>query len=164
MHNEITESLGIIGCGILGISLAVFFKMQDICDANDNLNLKQVAALFIKKCFPSYLASLTAVVLYAVTHESWIQIFTGQGEAASHPIVSKIIGMVMIMGAGVGFLTQYGVYRFALKRLDGILKAWGGQATDRTLNTEKKSETSGSKSDLSTMTTAAPGDEELKHK
>jgi hypothetical protein len=138
MHNELSEIVGIIGCGGLGISAAMFLKMQDITNANDNLNFKQVAALYFKKAWASYGASLTVVVLYSVTHENWIEIFTGEKD--SHSIVQKITGMVMIMGALVGFVMQYGYYRFFLKKADSFMKSWGGNTEDRSKNTETKSE------------------------
>lgn len=122
--NEFLEILKITGTGLLGVFLAMFFKMQDITNANDNLNLKQVAALFFRKCWASYGASITTVLLYAITHENWIELFTGEKE--SHSIVTKIMGMVMLMGALVGFLAQYGAYRYLLPKVDKILKTWGG--------------------------------------
>lgn len=138
MHNELNEIFGIIGCGLLGICTAMFLKMQDITNANDNLNFKQVASLYLKKAWASYGASFTVVVIYAITHESWIELFVGEKD--SHSIVSKIIGMVMLMGVMVGFCMQYGYYRFALKKADAFMKSWGGNTEDRSKDTETKSE------------------------
>lgn len=163
MHNELTESLGIICCGILGISIAMFIKMQDITNANDNLNFKQVAALYFKKAWASYGVSVAAVILYAVTHENWIQIFTGEGETKSHPIITQLIGMVMVMGAMVGFIFQYGYYKLVMKKVDSFMKNWGGNKQDRSRDTEQKSELSDSKPDLSNLKPAAPNDDSIQH-
>ena len=123
------EALQIIGTGLLGVFLAMFFKMQDITNANENLDFKQVAALFFKKCWASYGASITTVLLYAITRNNWIELFVKPSE--SHSIVDKILGMVTLMGAAVGFLAQYGAYRFLLPKVDKLLKAWGGESEDR---------------------------------
>jgi hypothetical protein len=131
------EALQIIGTGLLGVFLAMFFKMQDITNANENLDFKQVASLFFKKCWASYGASITTVLLYAITRDNWIELFVKPSESQS--MISKILGMVMLMGALVGFLAQYGAYRFLLPKVDKLLKAWGGDSDDRkdTENTGK---------------------------
>jgi hypothetical protein len=137
--NETKEILQIIGCGLLGIFLAMFFKMQDITNANENLNFKQVAALFFKKCWASYGASITTVLIYAITHENWATLFTGENESASHSLISRLIGMVMLMGVFIGFLAQYGAYRFLLPKIDKALKVWGGEpAAPEQVAEEKK--------------------------
>ena len=123
------EALQIIGTGLLGVFLAMFFKMQDITNANENLDFKQVAGLFFKKCWASYGASITTVLLYAITRDNWIELFVKPSESQS--MISKILGMVMLMGALVGFLAQYGAYRFLLPKVDKLLKAWGGDSDDR---------------------------------
>ena len=123
MHNEFWEIFRIIGGGLLGVSLAVFLKLQDITNANDNLNFWQTLSLFWRKCWASYFASIITVITYAVTHENWITLFTG--DTNSHSIVSKIIGFVVLVGFLVGFLAQYGAYKYLLPKIDGILKGWG---------------------------------------
>lgn len=129
------EVLQIIGTGLLGVFLAMFFKMQDITNANENLDFKQVSYLFFKKCWASYGASVTTVLLYAITRNNWIELFVKPEESDS--ILNKVLGMVMLMGALVGFLAQYGAYRFLLPKVDKLLKAWGGESEYKE-NTENK--------------------------
>jgi len=133
MSKEAWEIIGIIGSGMLGISFVMFIKMQEICDANDKLNMGQVVGLFFKKCWASYGASLTAVIFYSITHNNWVSLLTDSKNPTS--TTSKVMTMTILMGALVGALVQYGAYRILLKRLDGLLKNWGtdknGKTTDK---------------------------------
>lgn len=133
MGKEAWEIIGVIGSGMLGISFVMFIKMQEICDANDNLNMRQVATLFFKKCWASYGASFTVVVFYAITYENWIKLFTDVKNPTS--TMSQVMSMIMLVSGGIGALVQYGAYKILLKRLDGLLKNWGvdrhGNTTDK---------------------------------
>jgi hypothetical protein len=136
--NEFLEVLGIFGCGVLGTSFIMFLKMQEICNANDLLNFRQVMMLYFKKCWATYAASLIMIVLYAVTHEDWIKIFTKKPDA--HSVVTEYIGFVMIIGAAVGAAVQLGVQYIVLRRLDRILKTWGVDKNGKLYNPNKEEE------------------------
>ena len=68
----IAENAQIIGMGLLGITLIVFVKINDITSVNPNLSFWQTAGVFMKQAMASYLASITALFNYAFTKESWI--------------------------------------------------------------------------------------------
>lgn len=138
MHNEFTEILKIILCGLLGIGAAIGLKIQDINDSNENLNFKIASGLFFKKAFASVIFSACMVILYGATHEDWATLFTGESETQSHSIITKLIGLVMIMGGLVGFVCQYGYYKFFLKKADRFMKAWGADEAVQPVVEEKK--------------------------
>lgn len=124
---EVVEFLKILGVGILAIALVIFIKINDITTENPNLNFWQVARLFMKKAVASYLASLTALILYGILHDDVTSIFIDGG--VPNTLLERMIALQMFMGFLVAGAMQWGYYKFFLKKTDNIMKIWSGSTT-----------------------------------
>ena len=120
---ELFDVLKIMGIGVLAIAAVILVKIQDITNENPNLDFKQVGRLFMKKATASYLASITILLVYALTHDEWAVAFTGP---ESNGLVHRILGLQMVMAFFVAGGMQWGIYKFFLKKVDNIMKIWTG--------------------------------------
>lgn len=124
--NELWQVIQIILIGIAAILLVIMLKVNDITSTNPNLNFWQVTKLFFSKAQASYFASLIAIIIYAATHEQWVVLVTNPG-SDKHGFVEKAVGLVKVMAFFVGGGMQWGMYKFFLKKVDGIMKIWSGE-------------------------------------
>lgn len=127
MSQETKEIIVMIIMGILGVSVAMFIRMQKITDANDNLDLRQVVSLFIRKCWASYGASITGVIIFAFAHTEIVGFLANPDvKIPARKLVEALIVPVVLSSSVVGFLLQYGAYWALLSKLDAKLKRWSG--------------------------------------
>lgn len=116
MNHFITETLPLVGFGMLGIIFMVFSKVNDLNQQpeNDALNYKQVLYKFFRKEWASYGASVTLVFMASLTHDEWLTWFSPEGKLSKLvevPIGVKI-GMTLF-----GMVGHYFIYKFWLGKM-----------------------------------------------
>ena len=120
---ELWDVLQIMGVGILAIIGVIFTKIDDLNQSNPNFDFATARNMFMKKGKASYLASLTFLLIYALTHDQWATVFVGPD---SKGLVSRILGMQIVMGFFIAGGFQWGYYKFFMRKTDKILKNWIG--------------------------------------
>jgi hypothetical protein len=121
---ELIVILKILGIGLGGILMMCFIKINDITQVNPNLNFWAVSRLFFSKAASSYIASIIAVFLYALSRDEWPKLFvTGN---VTPGFVERLLGLQILMSFFVGTGMQFGIYKLFLKKVDNIMKIWAG--------------------------------------
>lgn len=122
--NELLAILKILGVGLLAIGMVCMFKINDLTNINPNLNFWQVSKLFLNKAAPSYIASILALFIYAITRNDWAKLFIDG--AVSPGFVQRLLGLQVVMAFFVGGGMQWGIYKVFLSKIDNIMKIWCG--------------------------------------
>lgn len=125
MINVILNFLYIMGTGVLAMLFVVLVKINDLTELNPNLNFGQVFKVFMRKAKVSYLISLTGLLMYSILRKQIMGVFVS-GDSSG--IVNRLFAAQLLMATMVGGGLQWGVYKFAFKKLDNIMKIWAGDA------------------------------------
>lgn len=123
MLQVILNFIYIMLVGGLGILFMVFVKINDLTDLNPNLGFWSLWKLFMRKAVASILISATGLLLYAILRNQVMAVFI-TGDATK--ILNRLFAAQMLMGAFIGAGLQWGIYKFAFKKMDGIMKIWCG--------------------------------------
>ena len=115
MHHFISETLPLVGYGLLGIFFMVFSKINDLNHRpeNDLLTFKQTMYKFFRKEWASYGASIILVLIASLTHDEWLVWFSPEGKLgklAEVPIGIKI-GMVVF-----GMVGHFVIYKYVSEK------------------------------------------------
>ena len=106
MQHFINCTLPLFGFGFLGILIMAFIKMNDISKRSDTYTFGNVFPRFIRREWPSYGLSLIVILITALTHDEWINIFVQKFSESFGIPVGIHLAMVLWGLAG-----QYLIYK-----------------------------------------------------